>query len=184
MSHLIQDSYKNLDREFERLFTLGEDLDTKKVFSKVTAMVIARCAFVTDVDAFKDSDNELLKTLSSLFEFKIMETLRIVGFLLMPNFLANWFKSNFFNPSTIKYLSQLCMRILEEPSNTIKQEYAVLLHQLTEARKETDSSKGDAAFTDTKCIIANAILLLVAGFETTSCLFFLLFHPHAACSCL
>lgn len=184
MFHLMQESYKHLDREFERLASEGQDVDTKSVFSKLSTMVIARCAFATEVDAFNDQNSELLKMLHSLFKFSGANTIRIIFFLLMPKFVSRWIGFGFFPPEAMSYLGKMCDEILKQRRRKASEanEYQDLLHLLTEARVASDDCKNEVRFSDTK-IIANAILFFIAGFETTSTLLFwasyaLVMNPH------
>lgn len=168
MYHLMRESFQHLDRELEKMAGTGEDIDTKLMFSKLSTMVISRCAFATDVDAFNDANNELLKHLESIFHQGMYDTFRIVAILSLPETINEWLQISFFKPAAMQYLKRVCETILKERRShpCYSNQYADLLQLLMQAK---DKSNGE--FNDVK-IIANSILFFLAGYETTSTLLF------------
>ena len=178
MLGLMRESYVHLENEFERLASLGEDVDTKAVFSKLTTMVIARCAFATEVNAFEDENNSLLNKLSSMFKTNIFTSIKILLMLtVVPEFMLKFIRFSFIPAGPLKHLQQTCAEILKQRrANPKANEYPDLLQLLIDTNNSNEESenlgvKGEEGFNDTK-IIANLILFFLAGFETTSTLLF------------
>ena len=164
MYPLMRESYDCLDREFKRLAEIGDEVDIKSVFAKLTTMVIARCAFATHVDAFNDPNSELLKNLKAIFQ---ISRWRILGFMAMPDAIKRWLDYSITDPKVLNYLANVCRTILVQRKNSQEQvnEYNDLLQLLMDTNKGNDG-KG---FDDIK-IISNSILFFNAGYETTSTL--------------
>ena len=173
MFHLMRDSYKSLDNELEKIAARGEDTDMKKVFTKLTTMIIARCAFATHVDAFKDENNELLKQLQKFSDLTVSGAIRALMALILPKLIAQYISIGFFDPPAMKYISKICKEILKQrrANPSLNNEYPDLLQLISESRTTKEGSNEEHGFSDTK-IIANAILFFIAGFGTTSTLLF------------
>lgn len=168
MYPLIKDSIKCLDNEFNKLATNDEEVDCKLVFSKLTAMVICRCAFATHVDAFNDSDNEVLIMLHRFFKISSLRT-------FMRFFLSDSIKKlvgfSSVDPKALDYIGKLCGEIIKQRSqcNNFNGKYRDLLQLLMDAQAEATAKNNDNSFSQVK-VISNVILFLIAGFETTSTL--------------
>ena len=173
MFHLMEEPCKLLDREFDKLATLGQDIHTKETFSKLTIMVIARCAFATNVDAFNDKDSELLKQLNTLFDINNFTIIRFLILTLFPTWLSRCLKMGYLEPSNMKYLSKVCAEILKQrrANAASSNEYPDLLQLITDAKTIKEGTNEEQGFSDIK-IIANSLLFFIAGFETTSTLLF------------
>lgn len=168
MFHLMRESYQHLDRELEKVAGPHRDIDSKEIFSKLSTMVISRCAFATDVDAFNDKNNQLIKHMESIFHMGFSDTLRLLTLLSLPDSLNRLLQISFFKPAAMQYLKKVCEKILHERRSnpSYSNEYPDLLQLLMEAKE-----KSNGQFNDTK-IIANSILFFIAGYETTSTLLF------------
>lgn len=164
MYPLMKESYIYLESEFERLAKLGEPVDIKTVFSKLTTMVIARCAFATHVDAFNDPNNELLKHLQGIFK---INRRRVIQHIILPNWVKRLIGFSVIDPNALEYIGNVCSKILEyrKQSQGQANDYTDLLQLLM----ETNEGNNGNGFTDVK-IIANSILFFNAGYETTSTL--------------
>ena len=180
MFGLMRESYVHLENEFERLASLGVDVDTKLVFSKMTTMVIARCAFATEVNAFKDEHNILLHHLNSLFSTGFFRRITLIFMFLMPKAFRDFFSFTFIPKESLNYLGKVCGEIVKQRKSNPKatNEYPDLLQLLIDSGKSSNNnldadSKAQVqqGLNDTK-IIANAILFFIAGYETTSTLLF------------
>ena len=164
MYPLMRESYDCLDREFKRLAEIGDEVDIKSVFAKLTTMVIARCAFATHVDAFTDPNNELLRNLKAIF---FISRTRLLGNLLLPQAVKKLIGFSITDPSVVDYIARVCKKILEQRKNSQEQvnEYPDLMQLLM----DTNKNNNGRGFDDIK-IIANSITFFNAGHETTSTL--------------
>lgn len=176
MFTLMKQSYINLENEFEILSSQKVDVYTKALFSKLTTMVIARCAFATEINPFKDEKNILFVHLSSIFKANFTDRLIMVGKSLLPKFIKNYFELTFLPKSSMKYLQKMCIEIIRQrrANPRASNEYPDLLQLLLDSQNSSisdDTSNSGKKFDDMK-IIANLILFFIAGYETTSSLLF------------
>ena len=178
MFGLMKEAYEYLEKEFEKIASKDVDVDTKSLFSKLTTMVIARCAFGTHVNAFEDGHgNQLIKHMEGLFKVTTLRRLQQIVLFMMPEFIKKWAKISFVPTSSLNYLSSYCGEIIKQRRSNPKasNEYPDLLQLLIDsnnnnASHETDGRQSEG-LSDVK-IMANAIIFFIAGYETTSTLLF------------
>ena len=163
MYPLMRQAYLCLEREFQRLAESGEPVEIKNTFSKLTTMVIARCAFATEVDAFSHHDNQLLNSLASVFK---VNRIRLLIIVLLPSFIRRTFRLSPIDTKPLNYIRNVCREILDQrkKEENTGNTYTDLMQLLIET-----NSEGKKGFSDEK-IITNAILFFLAGYETTSTL--------------
>ena len=176
MYPLMREAYTCLDRELQKIVDKGEQVDIKTVFAKMSTMVIARCAFATEVDAFADPDHELLKRLQGFFK---IDKKRVIAHLLLPERVKKWIKFSVIDPSSTGYIASVCLKILNfrRTEQNRANNYTDLLQLLMDT-----NGKENKGFSDSK-IIANSVLFFNAGYETTSTLltwasYALALNPH------
>uniref|UniRef100_A0A914YJM5 Cytochrome P450 n=1 Tax=Panagrolaimus superbus TaxID=310955 RepID=A0A914YJM5_9BILA len=173
----------------EQFAKSGKDFALKDTFSKLTMNVIGRCVFASDFNSLQsaDSDVPLLHYSKKLFEVKLMSP-SIILLLSFPN-LCRFYQQitkrsviqhdvdQFF----IKALSGVMEQRLNDPEAKDKYTDAVqLLLNAMEEEKETKFTKEDSdiisetvekvnkrALTRME-ILAQLVIFLVAGYETTA----------------
>lgn len=177
MYPLMKNCYILFENELINAAKSNKQVDIKDLFSKLTSMVIARCAFATHVDAFSDPDNKLLFNLRKYSE---MSNVKGVAVNLLPNVILKLFKIGIFDSSASTYVANVCREILKQrrarSGDGKVQDYDDLLQIMTDSRGENGEK-----LTDEK-IIANAGLFFAAGHDTTTSLltwisYVLIKHP-------
>ena len=177
----------------------GQEFDLKNLFGCLTMDVIAKCAFAVDTNAHEDSSNPFIVNAKGFFNFPRW---RIMMAILMPRPVRRLFKLSFFNQESLSFLAQISKNLLEERRKLSKQgiqtnNYVDFLQLMMDAGTQQDEGHKDTeeenalpgaavkgkTLTDEE-IIANIILVLVAGYETTASLltyacYSLACHPEA-----
>ena len=185
MFPLMKDAFSLLDEELEKLVREGNDVNFINVYNKLTIIVIARCAFATHVDAFKDPNSTICVMLRKFMNF---HPLRVFGRFAFPSWAKKLIRFSSVDPESLEYLGKLLAEIIKQRRNNPRAHYDY--HDLLQILIDTNYEYGpngqvkatNNGFSDTK-IIANAIMVFVAGFETTSALltwttYLLTVNPH------
>lgn len=152
-----------------------ESISPKEMYTKLTSMIIARCAFATQVDAFAETDQHpLMKHLMNLVTPNL---LTILIFVLTPDILRSKLKLHASPRQSFAYLVSLLERIMKERKESpAANDFPDLLQLLL------NTQSNDQGFTDDQ-VIANSFLFFVAGLETTAATltflsYLLALHPH------
>ena len=165
MFPLMKSVYVHLEKELERISEKNIQVDTKDLFSKLTSMIIARCAFAAHVDAYTDSENILLINLRKFVEMSFIKGLAVN---MLPKFILKKFKIGIFDSSATTYLANICREIMRQrkqaAGNGKVQDYDDLLQVMTDSRGANNESIND------EDIIANAVFFFTAGHGTTTAL--------------
>ena len=161
----------NVDHMLRRLEqeTAGQGCDVSNValFGDLTMGVIASCAFATDLtDGGRskrrvDEENEFVKHARRFFE---LSPFRVALFELLPESLRYRFDLTAHSTSFLVDLSREILRQRKQVNQDSAQKGVIDMLQLMleSAKKE----EGDNGLTDEE-IVANMILVLIAGYDTT-----------------
>ena len=163
MFPLMNKSLENLMTVFERSVT--REIDVLSTFGNFTMDVIAKVAFALETNTHEDPNHPFVVNAKKLFMFPIWKI-----FLLF--FFPKWFleKSgiHFLDQDGFSYLIKLAQHMIDERRRTgVKaQRFTDFLELMLQAGKE-ENDKSTDSLTDEE-IIANIILILTAGYHTTS----------------
>jgi cytochrome P450 len=164
----------------------GTEFDLKNLFGCLTMDVIAKCAFAVDTNTHEDDKNPFVANARAFFDFPRWRFLLAV---MLPRPLRARLGISVFNQSALTFLAGISRSLLEERRKMKRQgirtnDYTDFLQLLMEAGTQTDDDQKDEedeqhailntgvkgkTLTDDE-IIANIILVLVAGYETTASL--------------
>ena len=163
MLPVISNSIDLLEKAIKKHIESGnKTMDSKHFLTCLTLDIIAKVAFAADIDAHENQDDQFVRTAKSIFH--ISKKRLILGYIF-PEYLKRKTDFSLFEPEYIEYLLAACQAMLQQrkkEGNT--QAFTDFGQLLLEARNE----KGEG-FTDEE-IVANAFLVLAAGFETTATL--------------
>ena len=160
----------------------GRDFDVRKLFGFFTMDVIGRCAFAVEASMNNDNDPFFVNA-NKFFQFS---PLRILAIMLTPQFIREKIGLSFTDPAAIHYLAGLSQHVIDERRKkgvrAANRSYNDFLQLMLEAGREqtTETQEDDeevklvnesnkTTLTDEE-IIGNAMLFLVAGYETTASL--------------
>jgi cytochrome P450 len=197
MMSLMNECVDELVRSFGKKADSDEDINVKDIFGFYTMDVVAKCAFATTTDVQeKEYESDFMKNAA---RFLFPSKFRIGFFMMMPRFIQSIFlKSG--GGNTMGYLEKVVRSIIEQrqESGMDHQSYKDLLQLMIDAMKErlekdetstngdseshhiNDVISNDSTINENNSktagrlskdeVVANALLVLAAGYETTATL--------------
>ncbi|KAJ9576188.1 hypothetical protein L9F63_006921 [Diploptera punctata] len=151
------------------------ELEMKHFFGRFTLDVIGTCAFGVQCDSLKDEEAEFVKITSRFNELSLPYRMFIFVIILFVPQLARFIPINFINSEVMTFLVDVVkntkdyrMKHKEERRNDFLQ---LMMDAAEEDTKQNQNSKqSNNTVLDEDTIIAQSILFLLAGFETSSTL--------------
>ncbi|KAK7870555.1 hypothetical protein R5R35_009070 [Gryllus longicercus] len=146
------------------------ELEMKELFGRFTMDVIASCAFGVQCNSLKQPDAEFASTAARFNDISLAK--RILLFLvlfLVPPFFFKYITLSFFNNEVMDFLASVVQdtrKTREKLINERRNDFLQLM--IDAAQKESETSTENVLDEDT--ITAQALLILLAGFETSSTL--------------
>ena len=160
MYPLMYSCIKHLDVELDKFCTKGDEFNPKETFTKLTTMVIARCAFATEVNAFTEDDQHPL--VKHLMKIVTPDLFRFLVFIFTPAYLRRKLQMHASHPASFNYILSLLKNIIKtRKEKKVSSEYIDLLQLLLDTQNEPNGLSDDK-------IVANCFLFFLAGFETTA----------------
>jgi len=142
-------------------------VNIKDVFQKMTLDVIARCAFGIDSNSFANPDNKMLASGRNIFEEFILCDSVSTGFWHMFNAFGEILQKLIaIYPTDYKSLWQIGHKICFERESRGTGGQGDLVDRLIELRAR--HAKGELPSLTSEQIIGQAIIFIMAGFETTA----------------
>lgn len=200
MYHLMNECADDLLEIMAEKSAANEQIDLKPFFGNYTLDVIATCCFATKTNANRDSTNDFVKHVNSIFK---IPAFNIVCILALPTKVATWLGISFFPKKPIAFFSALITHLIRERKETnVKR--SDFLQLVIDAGKDSplagdlvhqspdhdgdDHGDGHVFKTDElhkkksledKEIIFQSILFFIAGQETTASLLTFTFYSLA-----
>ena len=167
MHHLMKSAISNLQQYMDSKMENGSaEFNNKELFGDLTLGVIAICAFATDTNAHqKHGDNIFVKQTKEFFNFNYFKVLIST---IIPQFVKKWAEFQINPQEATNFMIHMSRSILEQRKEMGKNNLVDLLQLMLDA--ETKSADGHVDKLTDEEIIANIILVLIAGYETTSSL--------------
>ena len=194
MTPLLQEINRKMDSHISNLARAGEPFETKELGGKFSLDGLASCAFGVETGSFDGKESEFLYHGKNVFKFDGMKFLKIVLGSMTPNFVKK-VMTNLGIGNAVRYPfanehSKFLMHVIEASFKQRKESKSKrndLLDMMMEAIEgnledseadnmhstdqfEKDSKimgtikKKDVSYDD---VLATAILLLAAGYDTT-----------------
>ena len=163
MLPLMNKSLENLMIVFEQSVT--REIDIMSTFGNFTMNVIAKVAFAVETNTHEDPNHPFVINARKLQDFPIC---KILPMFFFPKWSLEKSGIHFFDHSGFSYCKKLAQHMIDERRRTgVKaQRFPDFLELMLQAgKKENDTSSG--GLTDEE-IVANIIIILDAGFGTTS----------------
>ncbi|XP_050439348.1 cytochrome P450 6k1-like [Adelges cooleyi] len=175
MEHLVEDCCNNM-REFLNDKTEDGakpfDLEMKDFFGKFTLDVIATCAFGVESNSLTDVSGGFASRVSNFASLSIFKRLSLYIILLFLPGIARFVPLSFFNMEVIYF----CANVIKDAKHyrhTTGQKRNDFLQLLLDGEKDlnkNDESKLKEDVLTEPQVIAQSVLFLIAGFETSSTL--------------
>ena len=176
----------------------GVEVDLKPYASRFTLDVIARCCFAVRPNSHKNPENPFFKASSNIFKFG--SKYKLMALLMLPNVVLKLLQMKLFPQEPIEYYKKAILSLIKErrEKNIVVDDFLQLLIEASQETKDNEdetneldaeshhlNERGEDAqkmkmLFDKKAlkrktldeveIIANSVLFLVAGYETTAAL--------------
>lgn len=203
MTPLIQKAIENLTENFENIAENDKEIDIVQVFSAYTMDVIASTAFGIEVNSQKTPNNPLVKHARSIFRTDFLRSLFVLFLIVRPSWLL--YPLTLFIPSpfkkSIQFLEDFCEKVVQDRKQHKSKSREDLLQLMLSAQLETEILDAETEIEikdEVKClkienlqdwktkrglkdkeVMAQSILFLIAGYETTSSALSFLAHSLA-----
>ncbi|XP_041978920.1 cytochrome P450 9e2-like [Aricia agestis] len=156
----------------------GSVIDVKQVMGYYTLDTIGTCAFGIDTCFHKNFDSEFIKAAEDFNKMSVMKRMSLLLiFMLIPG-LAKYFNISFFNSDSMKVLMPILQRAKAERRSSESKRSDFLQLLIDAAAKEQEEVNGHTELDD-DTIDAQALIFLVAGYETSSTLLSFAIHTLA-----
>ena len=190
MLHLMNECLEPMIKRIRK--NSGKDMDMKSLFGCFTMDVIAKCAFAVETNTHDNENHPFVVNAKKFFEFP---PFRILMILFTPEFIRTRLGLSLFDPSAVDYMTGLGHHMIDERRQKgIKagnRSYNDFLQLMLEAGRDLmdqdqedpdENSNEHRMESDKKTltdeeIIANIMIILLAGYETTASL--LTFASHS-----
>ncbi|XP_069683724.1 cytochrome P450 9e2-like [Periplaneta americana] len=160
------------------------ELEMKELFGRFTLDVIASCAFGVQCDSLKDPEAEFVKIAATFNDISLPQRILIFFVILFVPQFARFFPLNFLNKKAVTFLVDVVKKTKEYRKQHKEQEWNDFLQLMLDAAEEEmeegmsktedtstkSSTKKTATVLNEETIIAQSLLFLLAGFETSSTL--------------
>jgi len=176
----------DLTEEMEKKAKEGEEFELKDVFGKFSLDALASSAFGVNGESFKDKDSVFVKNAAAIFKNSTLENI-IASIKFIPGVpqVCEFFKINSFKPKATKFFRDIIQQTIRTRKDG-KERKNDLVDLMLECMKDdtptdadeepTDQYEKDMKLTDHKkskqkldelTVVATALVLLVAGYDTT-----------------
>nr|CAB3235834.1 cytochrome P450 3A14 [Phallusia mammillata] len=166
---------KCADEMVENLQSIAKDndgvFDTKGVFGKYTLSAICSAAFGVDVNSQKDEkESKAIRMAKKLFQAKFLSNPMLYILIIFPwmEKIAEKMDFTFFPRDALKYFENLTNSILKISSSPDPKQTSTVLQLLAESEISEKETKSKTKGLTHMEITGNGVLMILAGYETTS----------------
>ena len=147
--------------------------DSKEVFSRLSLDVICSAAFSTNVNVQNDDDKppQIIEAAKKAFDFSVVGKPWFILVFMFPwiEKIISWTKFSVFPRETISFFTNLVDHLLKGRTSNNQKRRTDLMQLMLEAKISNDDVKNGASKGLTRLeIVGNSMIMMLAGFETTS----------------
>ena len=176
----------NLTNEMEMKSKIGEEFELKDVFGKFSLDALASSAFGVDGESFTNENSKFVKYAASIFtNSKLENAVFAAKFIPGVAEVLKWFKINSFKPKETRFFRDIILQTIKTRRETKERKNDMIDLMLDcikhdtpveENEEETEQYEKDMKLAPTNkskknldelTIVATAMILLVAGYDTT-----------------
>lgn len=159
----------------KKISETSQKFDPKIFWGQYNIDIIAKCCFATDLNAFESEDNLFLTHVQAAFKPRFF---RFLTLATIPSVLIKKLKICIANKESLHFFANMITHILENreknPMEKVNDYLQLLAESREEEKPEKKSSESNNNIGNSKLsqaeIIANSVIFLLAGYETTSSL--------------
>lgn len=184
MFYLVENCGKELVRCLDKESAGGSPVMVRDLLARFTTDAISTCALGIESNSMKNPNAEIRHYMRSVFDFTVRKGLVSLLMFFSPRLLS-FSRLRFIDVDTDKFFrNTVCNTMNYRKENGVVRKD--LLDSLMELKRKTMEEEGtdkeDAFKLDNEMLIAQALQIIVAGFETSSstttyAMYHLAFHP-------
>ena len=166
LMQLIYQVSDRLGQDLEQKLLLEDGFELRETFQKFSLDTLVSCAFGVDAQSFDDEDSPFMRHATNIFKATPADTIRET--LLMIPGMTKAFRIlgvNSVKPEETRFFANIIKKTVEQRRKTKERRNDLVDLMLDAMEGERLSSNDDKL--DETTMIANALVLLVAGYETT-----------------
>ncbi|XP_075237076.1 cytochrome P450 9e2-like [Lycorma delicatula] len=163
---------------------IKDGIDMKDFFGRFTMDVIASCAFGVQSNSLNEPDSEFIKIVSQFSNISILQRIALFTILLFIPNLSKFFPLSFFNMKSINFLGKVVIDAKHhrlKHSESRRNDFLQLMLDAESNESEKIKENGSSAIVSSlhntedckiteDIVVAQSVLFLIAGFETSSTL--------------
>lgn len=196
MLRFIHGVGRSLKNEFGRYADSGKDVDLKDVFGKFSLDSLAECAFGINPNSFDGGDLRFVNHAGRLFTNKAIDKLAIIRLIPGVQYLTKVLGINLITPDQTSFFRKLVTNTINQRKESGEKRNDMVDFMIDcikndgsmeKEEKEQDQFHKDMELKDAKkskgmkldedMVVATALLILIAGYDTTGItLSFLAYH--------
>ncbi|XP_071445857.1 probable cytochrome P450 6a14 [Hetaerina americana] len=168
------------DEKFSDALKNGGEMEMKELFGRYTFDVIASCAFGVQCDSYLQPEADFVRVVSN-FDYISIKMRILIFLVIMGNtWLLHFVQLNFLNPSALSFLVALLKKTKTEREEGKKEQRNDFLQLMIDAKHGGNVEKTEVGIEKEiespqkvlteEVIIAQCLLFLLAGYETSSTL--------------
>lgn len=138
----------------------------KKTFGHYAMEVIASCAFGMESGAFEDENSLFSLKVADLFKFRAVVMLKTIIFMMFPK-LFQFFKISIMQESMSFFIDVVKESITQREAGLYRGDFLDLMLEAREDQQNPSGKLPKYPLTD-NMIVANSVLFIMAGFDTTA----------------
>nr|XP_034832222.1 cytochrome P450 9e2-like [Maniola hyperantus] len=150
----------------------NSDVEIKDMMVHLTLEITGVCAFGISTDSLKDENAEFKKIAMDFNKMSVSKRLLMFSILLFAPSLLKYINISFFNYEANKKLASILRKTRSErvSTGTRRNDFLQLLIDASVTEKEDIANTKNERHLDDDTVDAQALIFLIAGFETTSTL--------------
>ena len=147
--------------------------DCKEIFSRLSLDVICSAAFSTNVNAQNDNGKQpkIVERARKMFDFSVVGRPWFILVFIFPwiERIVSWTKFSVFPKESVKFFSNLVDHLLHSRSSKEEKQRTDLMQLMLQAQISDKAVEDGATKGLTKTeIVGNSMIMMLAGYETTS----------------
>lgn len=165
MFHLVCDKADSLVKVSMKDAAEKPHVNMKRNFGRYTMDTIASCAFGIESNSLMDENDEFTRNVEAFFNPKFLGVLQLLVFLLMPKFYR-FLGLSVNPPETDFFISIVNQTIAARKAGKKRGDFLDLLLE----ERESSSDPNSKHVLKDRTIIAQSVLFIIAGYDTTASL--------------
>ncbi|XP_026479926.1 cytochrome P450 6k1-like [Ctenocephalides felis] len=169
MTELLRHSAKQIVQFLDERDVTGKNehsVDLKDLFGRYAMDIIANCAFGVQCDSLTNPNADFIQRASHIDEVSIPQRFLIFFVMICWPGLARYVPLNMFHHETLQFLAEVVIQTRKYRELDTKNRRNDFLQLLLDAA--SSGTEESAVLSDDRVLVAQALLFMIAGYETSS----------------